>query len=186
MPATASAGLQRGAYGAGAAASCLLLQRHHRHPFSSPRSPLPPSTSQPSLHADWERHVTWRRYLPEPRFLLIVALTLFPIWGWSVLVSTALGLYVTFAEARASGLPYLEGHARECVRPGCRHRVLLTSRACFACSLGEPRILAIILSGLCHLPSPRLPCPSSCCSKPTHHTLAGGRLGRCGDSCIPR
>ena len=49
--------------------------------------------------ADWDRHVSWRRYIPEPHFLSIVVLSLAPVWIWSMAVSVALGCYVQFAEA---------------------------------------------------------------------------------------
>lgn len=53
---------------------------------------------QPFSEADWQVHGTWRRYIPEPHVSGIVILSLAPVWGWSVLVSTGLGLYATYAE----------------------------------------------------------------------------------------
>ncbi|KAI7838066.1 hypothetical protein COHA_008149 [Chlorella ohadii] len=58
--------------------------------------------------ADWVRHLTWKRYIPEPRILSIVALSLAPVWLWSVFVSGALGLYATYAEP--CGAPRLSNH----------------------------------------------------------------------------
>ncbi|KAL4444930.1 hypothetical protein ABPG77_003980 [Micractinium sp. CCAP 211/92] len=57
---------------------------------------------------DWQRHLTWRRYIPEPSVSGVVALTLAPVWMWSVLVSMCLGLYATYAEP--NGAPNVSGH----------------------------------------------------------------------------
>ncbi|KAL4448048.1 hypothetical protein ABPG75_005267 [Micractinium tetrahymenae] len=57
---------------------------------------------------DWQRHLTWRRYIPEPSVSGVVALTLAPVWMWSVLVSLGLGLYATYAEPK--GAPNVSGH----------------------------------------------------------------------------
>lgn len=78
----------------------------HPAPYTPSPPPPPPHTrtSRPLVSpqaftdSDWQRHLTWRRYLPEPSVSGVVALTLAPVWMWSVLVSLALGLYATYAE----------------------------------------------------------------------------------------
>jgi predicted membrane chloride channel (bestrophin family) len=59
--------------------------------------------------ADWVHHLTWKRYIPEPRILSIIVLSLAPVWLWSMAVAVALGLYATFAEPH--GAPKLSNHA---------------------------------------------------------------------------
>lgn len=98
-----------------------------------------PAPTPPPLQAftdqDWQRHLTWRRYIPEPSVSGVVALTLAPVWMWSVLVSLALGLYATYAEVGCrGGLPVragVPGSARQ-ARPrlaGCLAAGVLRSIA---------------------------------------------------------
>jgi hypothetical protein len=57
-----------------------------------------PFRDDPFTEADWSRHVTWRRYIPEPHVSGVVILSLAPVWGWSVIVSMCVGLYATYAQ----------------------------------------------------------------------------------------
>ncbi len=69
---------------------------------------LPSPSMQSFTEEDWQYHLTWRRYIPEPRILVIVVLSLAPVWMWSVLVSACVGLYATYAEP--AGAPNLTQH----------------------------------------------------------------------------
>ncbi|KAL4435582.1 hypothetical protein ABPG77_002545 [Micractinium sp. CCAP 211/92] len=57
---------------------------------------------------EWDRHLTFRRYFPEPRILLIIIISMSPLWGWSVLCATAVGLWAELAEPR--GWPAISTH----------------------------------------------------------------------------
>ncbi|KAL4859746.1 hypothetical protein ACK3TF_000036 [Chlorella vulgaris] len=67
-----------------------------------------PFRDDPFTETDWKAHGTWRRYIPEPNVSGLVVISLAPVWGWSVLVSTLLGLYATYAEP--AGWPNVSTH----------------------------------------------------------------------------
>lgn len=68
----------------------------------------PPTLHQAYSKADWERHVTWRRYIPEVQISAVVVLTLLPLIAWSVFVSACVGLYATFLAPH--GWPQVTNH----------------------------------------------------------------------------
>lgn len=74
-------------------------------------SRLPACPSSPWQHFtpdEWDRHLTFRRYFPEPRILLIIIISMSPLWGWSVLCAAAVGLWAELAEPR--GWPAVSTH----------------------------------------------------------------------------
>ncbi|KAL4425199.1 hypothetical protein ABPG75_009215 [Micractinium tetrahymenae] len=73
---------------------------------------------------EWDRHLTFRRYFPEPRIVTTIAISMSPLWGWSVLCAAAVGLWAELAEPR--GWPAVSTH------PGFLAPFTLTS---FALSL---------------------------------------------------
>lgn len=103
--------------------------RMHGRPPAEPPTPPPPFAwrSPPRQHftpEEWDRHLTFRRYFPEPRILLIIIISMSPLWGWSVLCAAAVGLWAQLAEPR--GWPAVSTH------PGFLAPFTLTS---FALSL---------------------------------------------------
>ncbi|PRW56029.1 UPF0187 chloroplastic [Chlorella sorokiniana] len=64
---------------------------------------------------DWEYHVTFRRYLPEPAVLFQVGIYLSPLVLWTAFVAACVGLYATFAEP--AGAPRITGHSSQLLVP---------------------------------------------------------------------
>eukprot|EP00887_Chlorella_sp_A99_P004675 scaffold4.g4675.t1 len=54
----------------------------------------------------WDTHASWRRYIPELPIILLVIVSLSPVWLWSVFVSAMIGVYEKFAVG--AGAPSLD------------------------------------------------------------------------------
>lgn len=69
---------------------------------------MPPPSLQHFTPDEWNRHLTYRRFFPEPRVLAVIVISMSPLWLWSVAVAAVVGLYAELAEPR--GAPAISNH----------------------------------------------------------------------------